>query len=211
MKCEVLSECNLNLQKLTLRLNSYNAFFDKPHSGCLTIDKKRFLSREGKSHPGPENLSLKSIVMAHGASISPQYMHLHRKFYEASRKHFEQAEMGEGFVSIAALQACILLAWYELKHALFTRAWSSVSRAIWMAEVFGLRTLDQSFVSPRRQKSQNQLMPTTNLLDLEERRRTFWAAFNLTCYASISTCWSTDMPINYVAASFLMPFLIRIC
>lgn len=164
----------------------------------------------GNSHPGPENLSLKSIVMAHGASISPKYVHLHKNFYEASRKHFEQAETGEGFVTIAALQACILLAWYELKQTLFTRAWSSVSRAIWMAEMFGLRTMDQSPTSPRRQKPQNQLVPTTDLLDLEERRRTFWAAFNLTCFASISTGWNTYVPINYAAASFLMPSLIRI-
>lgn len=186
---------------------SYNAFFDKAPSGGWAIDKKRFLSKVGNSQPGPEILSLKSIVMAHGASMSSSYVHLHKKFYESSRKHFEQAETGEAFVTIVALQACILLAWYELKHALFTRAWSSVSRASWMAAMFGLRTMDQNPVSQRRQKPQNQLMPTTDPLDLEERRRTFWTAFNLSCFASASTGWSTYVPIDYAAASFLPPLI----
>lgn len=141
--------------------------------------------------------------MAHGASVSPKYVHLHKIFYETSRKHIEQAETGDGFVTIVALQACILLGWYELKHALFTRALSDISRANWMAEMFGLCTMDQDPVSPpRRQKSQNQLIPTTDPLELEERRRTFWAAFHLSCFASISAGWSTDVPLNYTAASF---------
>lgn len=166
------------------------------------MDRKRFLSRVGNPQLGPENLSLKHIIMAHGASISPKYVHLHKKFYETSRTHFERAETGEGFVTIAALQACILLAWYELKHALFIRAWSGISRATWMTEVFGLRTMDQGPAPPRRQQPRSQLIPTTDLLELEERRRTFWAAFNLTCFASISTDWNTDALINHTAASF---------
>lgn len=161
------------------------------------MDKPRFLSRLENALLGPEVLSLKFVVLAHGASISPTYRYLQTKFYNLSRKFFEQAETdGKSFITVIALQACILLALYELKQLLFTRAWTSVSRAMWMAQMFGLHKMDSGSISPRHQQSRYRLPPTADAFELEERRRAFWSSFNLSCFASISTGWNTYVPIN---------------
>jgi hypothetical protein len=160
------------------------------------LDQKRFLSKIDCLPLGPELLSLKYIVLAHGAS-SPSHCHLQNQFYDASRKFFEDAETGKAFVTIAALQACILLAMYELKQLLFSRAWGRVSRAMWMAQMFGLHRMDTQSASPRQQPSRFHLALTTDLHELEERRRTFWSAFNLSCFTSTSAGWNNYAQINH--------------
>ena len=160
--------------------------------------KDRFLSRIHDPLAGLETESLRLIVLAHGASISLPYAHLARRFYELSRKCFEQAELGKGFLTITALQSCILLALFELKQALFTRAWTSVSRANWMVQMFGLQKMDGDPVSPLQKKECRHLLPPAiDTCEIEERRRTFWSAFNLSCFASIGVGWKTYIPVNY--------------
>lgn len=165
------------------------------------------MSRVNSSPLGPELLSLKYVVLAHGASISSEYRHTRKKFYDLARKHFEQTETGNGFVTIAALQACILLALYEINQLLFTRAWTSVSRAMWMAQMFGLDKMDSGSASPRQRRSRYHLSSNADSLELEDRRRAFWCAFSLCCFASTCTGMSTSALINYEEVSQPQRFL----
>ena len=127
-----------------------------------------------ESLPGLEIQSLRLIVLAHGASISPSQAHLSRILYELSRKYFQQTELGKGFLTIAALQSCILLALCELKQALFSRAWISVSTANWMVQMFILQKVDSDATSPTKKQEHSHLLPpATEASEIEERMRTF--------------------------------------
>ncbi|KAF2846071.1 hypothetical protein T440DRAFT_406575, partial [Plenodomus tracheiphilus IPT5] len=186
--------------------NRYTNYFDKAHNEYFMMKKDSFLSRIHDPVSGLETQSLKLIVLAHGASISPPHAHLSRRFYELSRKYFEQAELGKGFLTIAALQSCILLALFELKQALFTRAWNSVSRANWMVQMFVLQNMDGNLTSPTQKQAQGHLLPPAiDGLEIEERRRTFWAAFNLSCFASIGAGWKSYFLVNCADITTLLP------
>ncbi|KAI9655998.1 MAG: hypothetical protein M1821_005059 [Bathelium mastoideum] len=165
----------------------YQSYFDQVDASCYILNKDSFLSKMDGLSLGPELLSLKFIVLAHGASAISEYRHLQSQLYDASRKYFENAELGKSFLTIATLQACILLASYELRQLLFLRAWSSVSRAVWMAQMFGLDKMDARPLSPNQPQNVFHLGPTANPQELEERRRTFWSAFNLGSFTAMST------------------------
>lgn len=155
------------------------------------LDRECFIATMEASNLGPELLSLKEIVLAHASSSTPAYYLMRTKFYEASRQHFETAETGQSSNTIAALQSCILLAMYELKNMLFTRAYSRVYRALWMAKIFGLSRMDNETptTGPQSRLPRSALAATTDYAELEERRRTFWSAFILGCFISTSAGW----------------------
>lgn len=161
------------------------------------LEKDSFRSKMDILSPGPEFLSLKFIVLAHGASKVPSYCYLQNQLYNTSRKYFENAETGKAFVTIATLQACILLAMYELNQLLFSRAWGRISRAMWMAQMFGLHKMDLQTGTPQQRQSRFHLATTADPQELEERRRTFWSAFNLSCFTSTSAGWSTHAQLNH--------------
>ncbi|TAQ86996.1 hypothetical protein B7494_g4679 [Chlorociboria aeruginascens] len=165
------------------------SYFETPQCGFFMLDKDQWTTKVLSTYPlAPEFMSLKYAIMAQGASLSSAYSHLADACYRKSRRYLEDTEIGDngGFVTIAALQTCILISLYELQHTLFIRALGSVSRVVWVAQVFQLHKMDQLRVSP---STQTILPPTTDLSELEERRRTFWATFNLSCFASIATGW----------------------
>ncbi|KAF2137750.1 uncharacterized protein K452DRAFT_301724 [Aplosporella prunicola CBS 121167] len=184
----------------------YTKFFDKAHSGYFMMDKNRFLSRLADSQANSEMQSLKLIILAHGASLSSAQADLARKFYELSRKEFEKAELGKGFLTLTALQSCIFLAQFELKQTMFARAWTNISRVNWMVRMFGLHNMDGNTTFPKAyQERRYHLPPTTDVWELEERRRTFWAAFQISCFVSINKGWETHIPTIYADVTTFLP------
>ena len=104
-------------------------------------------------------------------------------------------ETSGGSMTLAALQAHILLAVYEFKRTLFSRVWVSVSRATWLAQMLELHKMDQP--STKRRFSLETCLPETrDPADLKERRITFWAAFGLHCYVGVGVGWSTGGVID---------------
>ncbi len=99
----------------------------------------------------------------------------------------ERHEDEANFLSIEALQACVLITWYEFKGRSFCRAWMSLGRAIRLGKMLGLHRMDED--GPVTCDSGFQLpLPVTNVqAELEERRRTFWVLFIYDAYASART------------------------
>ncbi|KAL9043245.1 MAG: hypothetical protein Q9214_003564, partial [Letrouitia sp. 1 TL-2023] len=128
-------------------------------------------------------------VWLHAASVSDKHVHLVDKCYNNARKYLEKAEsedhMGT-FISIDALQACILIALYEFKQVYFARGWMSIGRAMRLAQMLGLHKMDRE--STKLETGfQPGLLPTNDPVELEERRRTFWTLYNVEWYASSRT------------------------
>lgn len=192
----------------------YKSYFDQAGCNCYMLEKDTFLSKVDHQPLGYEWLSLKYIVLAHGASASPTYCHLQNKLYETSRAYFEMAENCNTLFAIVSLQTCTLLATFELQQLLFIRGWDRINRAMWMAEMFDLHKMDAQDESPRQRQSGLYIAPTTNPQELEERRRTFWSVFILCCFKSISVGSNTNVQMNRMEEvwplwlSFLFPTLL---
>lgn len=77
-----------------------------------------------------------------------------------------------------------LIASYEAKKTYFSRSWMSTGRMARMVHMLGLHRLDGE-----AQQSKTILPPSRDWIELEERRRTFWAAFYGDRWASAGTGW----------------------
>ncbi|KAF7551011.1 hypothetical protein G7046_g7841 [Stylonectria norvegica] len=91
---------------------------------------------------------------------------------------------GELFITIGHAQAWALIASYEAKCMLFTRAAMSSAKCVRLCHMMGLDRIDGE---------QDELPPTLSAplswAELEERRRVFWGAFSIDSHASIATGW----------------------
>lgn len=183
----------------------YQLYFDLADYACYMLDRDAFTATMSTPPLGPELLSLKHIVLAHGASVSPAHRQMHAHLYEKSRRSFETVETGTAFATLPALQACILLATYELKHMFFSRAWRRISRAIWMAQAFGLHRMDAASSSNGGRMPPSPLATTTQPAEMEERRRTFWSAFILSCFVSTSAGWNMHALVDHYEITTFLP------
>lgn len=156
------------------------------------INTRRFSAELEHLHPRPEFKSLKYAIAMFGAAASDEAK-LEEKCYHFSRKYLALAEGDDeaaGFNSINMLQACILVAYYEFRRTSFARAWMSLGRAIRLCKMLGLHRMD--FVGHARTESTEShfvlpLPEARGLIELEERRRTFWVLFTFDAYASVRT------------------------
>jgi hypothetical protein len=90
------------------------------------------------------------------------------------------------------------MAAYEASKTLFSRAWLSVGRTVRLAQMLGLHRLDGDHSAGK-----NILAPPKDWIELEERRRTFWAAFYGDRWASSGTGWPMvvdDNDVSYLDA-----------
>lgn len=105
---------------------------------------------------------------------------------------------GETFVTIQYAQTWSLIATYEAKKTYFTRAWMSTGRTTRLCQMLGLHRLDGD------EQNVKQILPKAkDWIELEERRRTFWAAFYGDRWASSGTGWPMVIVENEVRAVFL--------
>ena len=159
------------------------------------VDRERFSSALAASSGKPQVSALSYSVAMLGATLSDENAHLEEKCYQYARKYLETAERqedGANFITLDALQACVLTTWYEFKGPGFARAWMSLGRAIRLAKMLGLHQMDNT--DPRRARTgspisgfQLPLPATEGPAELEERRRTFWVLFIFEAYAGVRT------------------------
>ncbi|KAM3082049.1 hypothetical protein ACMFMG_004504 [Clarireedia jacksonii] len=166
----------------------YRIYFERYHATMPIIHKPRFYaSLDLPIHLKPQ-VSLRYAMMLLAASHSDSYRNYAGIFYERARRYAELAEMkgrGESFVNIQFLQTWILIANYEATNAYFTRAWMSTGRCARLCHMLGLGKIDQEggFTGKRL------LNPAKDWIELEERRRAFWASFYADRWASSATGW----------------------
>ncbi|KAK8115733.1 hypothetical protein PG984_012235 [Apiospora sp. TS-2023a] len=144
---------------------------------------------------------------AHGPGASggniPPYTNRTSQLYDLARHNLELSESGKKFTSIAALQACILMAHFELRSAYFLRALTSISRALFMVHHFGLDRMDDP---QRNDTSAVPCLPVSHdETELEERRAAFWAALDLSCFANIGAGWNISILDSYPKMTTFLP------
>ncbi|KHO00785.1 binuclear zinc transcription factor [Metarhizium album ARSEF 1941] len=113
-------------------------------------------------------------MAANGHAGYDQYSQV---FYQRARQYIEADEM-----KLPMHQALCLVAAFEAKRMLFTRASMSCAKAVRLCQMMGLDRLDGA-----RDDLPPALGPHSTWEELEERRRVFWGAFAIDSHASIST------------------------
>ncbi|KAK0385849.1 hypothetical protein NLU13_7026 [Sarocladium strictum] len=134
-------------------------------------------------------MCLQYIVLASGAATSPTHRHLAEAFYQRARIYAEADELkgsGQTFATVGHVQSWLLISAYECHvHAVFTRASTSLCRALRIAQMINFHRLDS--VNPDIMLSS--LPPPRNMLEAEERRRTWWVVFLADRFLTATTDW----------------------
>lgn len=108
----------------------------------------------------------------------------------------DQQDHGVSFVSLYHAQAWAVIGAYEAKKTYFSRAWISVGKVARLVQMLGLNNLDGE-----QGQSKKILPPPNDWIELEARRRTFWAAFHADRWASSSTGWPMILKEDEVGRS----------
>ncbi|KAI1612322.1 fungal-specific transcription factor domain-containing protein [Exophiala viscosa] len=168
----------------------HDIFFAKIYPRTPFIHKGRYLA--AMSLPPTSRLRppvcLSYSLWTLAASVSENYSAVTEQFYLRARKYMDADEIegrGQGVVTLAHAQATAYLATYEMNKLYFPRAWLNVGRAVRLCHMMNLHRLDDRSELDVKET----LSSPMNWLELEERRRVFWAVFVQDRYQSISSGW----------------------
>ncbi|TGO07359.1 hypothetical protein BTUL_0288g00080 [Botrytis tulipae] len=182
----------------------FQIYFEKFHPTLPMIHKGRFYAALNMPTNHKPPVALRYSMMTIAASLSDNYQGYAEIFYERARRYAEITEMkgqGEGLMCISAVQTWSLISNYEATNAYFGRAWMSTGRCSRLCHMLSLQRLDAE--GPFGGKKL--LPPSKDWIELEERRRTFWAAYYGDRWSSCATGWpmmfdedkiDTNLPCN---------------
>ncbi|KAJ5823968.1 hypothetical protein N7447_006308 [Penicillium robsamsonii] len=172
-------------------------YFDTVHIAYPMMDKWRFLEKISMNQISPELTFLQYAMCAHAADLTRDHGQVANTCYQHARKCLHQIQE-DGLKStlhgLPVLQACILVALYEVKQLNCHRAVSSIGLVTWLVRQLWLHVIDRNPNSRPPLRCRSRLSPTSDNVELEERRRTFWVAYNVEAFASViyTLCVSSD-------------------
>ena len=185
------------------------------------LDQNAFGPAETASGHSSDALALRWAMYANVANSSPKFATFIRNcdgrsgldysswFYSKAKDYIEFAASDEGAVlaSIMTLQTMLLVAFYELRNARFSLAWTTISHATWLAQLLQLPALDSPH-PPEHQTGSS--FPTRYPMinsDSNEARRTLWAVLSLNSYMGVGVSWNIIGAIEYSEVSTWLGFL----
>ncbi|KAJ9614980.1 hypothetical protein H2200_001054 [Cladophialophora chaetospira] len=169
----------------------HQVFFEKIYPGVPIIHRGKYLA--GMSLPATSRLRppvcLSYAIWCLAASVSEDYSAVTEHFYHRARKYMdidEIASRGQGVVTLAHAQTTAYLAAFETRMTYFPRAWLSIGKAVRLCHMMNLHRLDGVGLDVK------EMLPTAvTWVELEERRRVFWAVFIQDRYQSVGSGWPT--------------------
>ncbi|OTA66608.1 hypothetical protein K449DRAFT_391053 [Hypoxylon sp. EC38] len=178
-------------------------YFDRHQHLIPIIHPSRYLQAFYSAPHMKPPMSLQYAIFALAAGGHPKYGAYHEVFYRRARQYADSDEMkgyGEHFITVAHAQALCMIATYEAKSMMFTRAAMSCARAVRLVEMMGLHRLDGAAeeISPT-------ILPPKDWTELEERRRVFWGVFCIDSHCSISTGWPFHVDASEVTTLLPAP------
>ncbi|KAI1768723.1 fungal-specific transcription factor domain-containing protein [Hypoxylon sp. FL1150] len=162
-------------------------FFERQQHIVPVIHSSRYLHAFYSAPHMKPPMCLRYAIWALASHGHPKYNPYHDVFYRRARQYADSDELkgyGEHFITVGHAQAWCIIATYEAKCLMFTRAAMTCSRAVRLVQMMGLHRLDGAAeeISPT-------LLPPQDWAELEERRRVFWGVFCIDSHCSISTGW----------------------
>ncbi|KAH7140961.1 binuclear zinc transcription factor, partial [Dactylonectria macrodidyma] len=145
-------------------------YFDRVHHAAPILHRQRFFVSLHMPTQLQVPTCLQYIVMALGAASSEIHRHLCIPFYQRARAYAasdETQESRDASFTLAHAQFWLLAADFEAEHKFFSKAATSLCRGIRVAQILHLYKVDE--VSDPE--------VSQDWLELEEKRRTWWALF----------------------------------
>ncbi|RYP76534.1 hypothetical protein DL770_007205 [Monosporascus sp. CRB-9-2] len=179
-------------------LNSLHQVFFESFSPVMPILARSRFSRDLEVNPGAAAVKSVSYTVALLAiSLSEPHRHLEKTCYILARRYIDECECDEvadSLGSINFLQALLFLTRYELNNRSCARAWLTLGRANLLARMVRLDEMDQPGAPALAESNlpHVQLPATHDLVELEERRRCFWALYIL---EGLSTIYSGNLGV----------------
>ncbi|UPL00842.1 hypothetical protein LCI18_011776 [Fusarium solani-melongenae] len=175
-------------------MESVSTFFSTVHKWLPMISRKRLVFELNAQSPDDSCLML--LVLCIKLCITDtEHQPKDLPLYAVARSLCSAAETG-GFVSLRLLQALVLLAVYELSHAIYPAAFLTLGRAARLGMLMGFYD---------RKDAQQLFKPAETWSLREEQRRTWWAIFILDRFVNIDSslppatpepCQSELLPVN---------------
>ncbi|KAL8994705.1 MAG: hypothetical protein Q9169_005390 [Polycauliona sp. 2 TL-2023] len=156
-------------------------YFDRIHAFYPILNENRYYSW---SYSGSKTIAqhcLQQTMWALATSASTQPQSIGDLLYHDASRSMEELEAKENacqLVCITQVQAWLLLAFYEFMRVDFRRGWMSAGRAFRLIQLMRLHELDLADISLP--------LSPADWVDKEERRRTFWLAYCLDRFISLS-------------------------
>ncbi|KAK0732265.1 hypothetical protein B0H67DRAFT_96433 [Lasiosphaeris hirsuta] len=173
-------------------------FFQNIHAGAPLLHQATYSAAVRLPPHMRPPMCLQYIVMASAAATCPAYRHLSEPFYQRARVYAEVDEVrgqGEVFTTVAHVQSWCLISAYECHvYAIFTRASTSLCRAVRIAQMLRMHQLDN------RQAADlgSSLPPPRNRIEAEERRRAWWVVFLADRFLACTTGWPSLIDERHV-------------
>ena len=175
---------------MKLILGSQQKYFELIHPSIPILDENHFFTSIAKEPASPhsELAALCLAVHMYGAIAVDHQSKLHMYYYQCARQLLERLETDGCKIGIATVQAWTLIAFYEFRQLLFSKAWMSSGRASRLAQMMGLHRLDSDW---------SQTVDTSSTLihsgECNQSRQTFAFVFILDRFTSISTGLPTTL------------------
>ena len=171
----------------------------------------RILQQTPRSH---QVSALSHAVAMAGASLSDDFSHLESMCYYSAWHHIEQAERqkdGSDFLNLELLQALLLVIRFEFTETDCALAFITQGRAIRLAKLLCLDMIDTDQMPLSRDTMRRPLKAPDNAEEVEERRRTFWVAFNMDFFTAALTNTLPALENNEVSLSLIFKIFNPIC
>lgn len=185
-----------------LTKDSHQRYFDATQPIPSIINRDRFFCLATEI-PIPHQVNaLRYAVAMAGASLSDDLPHLESLCYNSTRHYIELAEReddGASFLNLEMLQALILIERHEFMEATTSaRAWMTHGRTMRLVKLLGLHVMDADSAPMELNRLCIPHSASPSPTDLDERRRTFWVAFNLDLFIAAMTNTPPSIEVDEV-------------
>ncbi|KAH8754372.1 fungal-specific transcription factor domain-containing protein [Diaporthe sp. PMI_573] len=160
-------------------------YWHKIHPLVPILHYRRYMSWSSRTDKSITKECLQYCMWTIAASAATEYDHgFTDGLYRCALQRMQRIEAActdrvtstDGPDDLEQVQALLLLSLYELKHVDFRRGWITAGRAFSLIQL--------SFTQNLPSWAPN-LALTTDWIDVDEKRRTFWLAFCLDCFISL--------------------------
>ncbi|KAF2172604.1 hypothetical protein M409DRAFT_49159 [Zasmidium cellare ATCC 36951] len=155
------------------------AYFERVHNCIPIIHEQSYYAWSNNTLKTEQQVCLQKSMWALATSATAQPLATANVLYTEARQQLEKLENSwnsDHLADVVQAQAWLLLAIYEFVRVDFRRGWMSAGRAFRRIQFMKLHEIDRS----------DDLRSQSEWVEAEERRRTFWMAYSLDCFISLS-------------------------
>jgi Fungal specific transcription factor domain len=160
------------------RRNRDQLYFDRVHKFAPMLHRRRYLSWANAPSKSHARLCLQHAMWTMAAALSSPFQHIGDSLYQDTKQLMETREPDEKMtetLQIEAVQASIMLCLYEFRRDQTQRSLMRMGHVFRMVQLMRLHTVD----------SPSSIME--DVIEMEERRRTFWMAYVIDGFVSLNT------------------------